>query len=293
MSLRFKFNLVMVVGFIAGLALASVFVDALSRKIAKDSVQSEAAIMMAAVNATLHYTEDQVTPLLARPMKVQFLPQAIPFYAAQQSFNRLAKEQPDYTLRQPTENPTNPADRPAAWEGDIIRTFQANPGLETQTTERDTAGGGIISFSQPVRVINEGCLSCHSTPQAAPPSMIDVYGSANGFGWKVGDTVGAEVVSVPEAVPLARARQSLYSTMAALAAVFGVMLVVLNLLLHRLIIGPVQRISLSADEVSLGNLLVPEFMPSSKDEIGSLALSFNRMRRSLVAAFSLLEDQGP
>lgn len=293
MSLRLKFNLVMVVGFMAGLVLASVFVNALSRKIAKDSVQSEAAIMMAAVNATLHYTEDQVTPLLARPMKVQFLPQAIPFYAAQQSFNRLSKERPDYTLRQPTENPTNPADRPAAWESDIIRAFQANPGLETQTTERDTAAGGIISFSQPVRVINEGCLSCHSTPQAAPPSMIDVYGSANGFGWKVGDTVGAEVVSVPEAVPLARARQSLHSTMAALAAVFAVMLVVFNLLLHRLIIGPVRRISLTADEVSLGNLLVPEFTPSSKDEIGSLALSFNRMRRSLVAAFSLLEDQGP
>lgn len=122
--------------------------------------------------------------------------------------------------------------------------------------------------------------------------MIDVYGSANGFGWKLNDTVGAQVVSVPVGVPLARARQSLYSIMAALSAVFVIMLVVLNLLLHRLIIGPVRRISRTADEVSLGNLLAPEFVAPSKDEIGSLAQSFNRMRRSLVAAFNLLEEQG-
>ena len=249
--------------------------------------------MMAAMNATLHYTETQVTPLLARPIKVQFLPQAIPYFAAQQSFDLLAKERPDYTLRQPAENPTNPNDRPAPWEAGIIRSFQENPGLQSLTTERATEGGGVISLSQPVRVTDNGCLACHSTPQAAPPSMIDVYGSDNGFGWKLNDTVGAQVVSVPVRVPLARARQSLYSIMAALSAVFAIMLVVLNLLLHRLIIGPVRRISRTADEVSLGNLLVPEFVTSSKDEIGSLAQSFNRMRRSLVAAFNLLEDQRP
>ncbi len=293
MSLRLKFNIVMIASFAAGLALASVFVDSLSRRIARESVLSEAAVMMAAMNATLHYTETQVTPLLARPIKVQFLPQAIPYFAAQQSFDLLAKERPDYTLRQPAENPTNPNDRPAPWEAGIIRSFQENPGLQSLTTERATEGGGVISLSQPVRVTDNGCLACHSTPQAAPPSMIDVYGSDNGFGWKMNDTVGAQVVSVPVSVPLARARQSLYSIMAALSAVFAIMLVVLNLLLHRLIIGPVRRISRTADEISLGNLLVPEFVTSSKDEIGSLAQSFNRMRRSLVAAFNLLEDQRP
>ncbi len=293
MSLRLKFNIVMIASFAAGLALASVFVDSLSRRIARESVLSEAAVMMAAMNATLHYTETQVTPLLARPIKVQFLPQAIPYFAAQQSFDLLAKERPDYTLRQPAENPTNPNDRPAPWEAGIIRSFQENPGLQSLTTERATEGGGVISLSQPVRVTDNGCLACHSTPQAAPPSMIDVYGSDNGFGWKMNDTVGAQVVSVPVRVPLARARQSLYSIMAALSAVFAIMLVVLNLLLHRLIIGPVRRISRTADEISLGNLLVPEFVTSSKDEIGSLAQSFNRMRRSLVAAFNLLEDQRP
>jgi protein-histidine pros-kinase len=35
---------------------------------------------------------------------------------------------------------------------------------------------------------------------------------------------------------------------------------------------------------------VPEFQVSSADEIGSLAVSFNRMRRSLVTAMGMLGD---
>ena len=249
---------------------------------------SEAALMMSQVNATMRYTDAEVSPLLARSMRIQFIPQAVPFFAAQRTFNAIAADRPDYTYRQPADNPTNPADRLAPWESDIIRSLRAQPALRSLVTERHTAAGSILSLSQPVRVTT-GCLVCHSTPQAAPASMIDAYGSANGFGWADGSTVGAQIVSVPERVPLARARVSLLHTMAALAGVFLVMLVLLNILLHLLIVRPVRRISRTADRVSLGDLDVPEFERMSDDEIGSLALSFNRMRRSLVAAFRLLE----
>ena len=67
------------------------------------------------------------------------------------------------------------------------------------------------------------------------------------------------------------------------------MLVVLNLMLHAIIVAPVRRMARMADEVSLGNLDAPEFEHRSRDEISSLATSFNRMRRSLVAAFRLLD----
>ena len=120
--------------------------------------------------------------------------------------------------------------------------------------------------------------------------MVDIYGRENGFGWKVGDTVGAQIVSVPERVPLARARSNLYLLMGGLTIIFALMLVLLNLLLHFFIIVPVRRISKLADEVSLGNMEVPEFQHSSRDEIGSLAVSFNRMRRSLVAAMRMLGE---
>lgn len=290
MSLRVKFNIVMLAAFAVGLGLAILFVNELSQREARRSVLAEADVMMGEVDAIINYTQSDVTPLLARQMKVQFLPQAIPFFTAQQTFNLLGQQFHDYTLRQPTLNPTNPSDRPVPWERDLVNRFISNPALDTLTTERDTDAGPILSFARPVRVTDAACLACHSTPDAAPPAMLDVYGRQNGFGWKMGDIVGAQVVSVPERVATAQARHNLLLIMGALTIVFLVMLVLLNVMLHVFIIVPVRRISRVADEISLGNMEVPEFNDTQKDEIGSLAQAFNRMRRSLVAALKLLEE---
>jgi protein-histidine pros-kinase len=290
MTLRLKFNLVMLAAFLAGLGLAAIFVNVVSEREARRAVLAEAAAIMGAANATIHYTDTQVSPLLNGQVKTQFLPQSIPFFAAQQTFDQMAKDFPDYAFRQPTTNPTNPADRPVSWEADIIKALAAQPELDHLVTERKTDTGTILSYSQPIRVTSESCLACHSTPDAAPASMVDIYGRDNGFGWKLGNTVGAQVVSVPERVPLAQARSSLYVIMGGLTIVFAVMLAMLNLMLHFFIIVPVRRISKLADEVSLGNMDVPEFQVSSADEIGSLAVSFNRMRRSLVTAMGMLGD---
>src|ERR1700733_14322675 len=290
MSLRVKFNIVMLAAFVAGLGLALVFVDMLSQSEARRSVTAEAAVMMAELDSIINYTNSNVAPLLARQMKVQFLPQAIPFFTAQQTFNLLARQFPDYTLRQPTLNPTNPSDKPTPWEKTLVDQFRATPQLDRLVVDRATAAGPVLSFARPVRVDSQACLACHSTPEAAPPTMLDVYGRQNGFGWKLGDIVGAQVVSVPERVAAAQARTNLILIMSALTILFAVMLVLLNVMLHSFIIVPARRISRLADEISLGNLTVPEFDESNRDEIGSLAQSFNRMRRSLVAALKLLEQ---
>jgi HAMP domain-containing protein len=290
MSLRIKFNIVMVAVFVTGLMLAGLFFNRYSQSAARKSVLAEAQLMMGEVDATIQYTDKQVSPLLEKPMAVQFLPQAIPFYAAQQTFDRLAKNFPDYTFRQPALNPTNPSDRPADWEADIIQALAAQPSLDSLVTERMTEAGKILSFSRPIKVESQECLTCHSTPDKAPPSMIDVYGRENGFGWKLGSVVGAEIVSLPERVPLAQASSSLMVTMGSLALIFAVMLALLNVMLHFFIIKPVRRVSQLADEVSLGNMDVPEFDATGKDEIGSLSRSFNRMRRSLTSALRLLEE---
>ena len=290
MGLRLKFNLVMISAFVTGLVLAAVLINALSQRLARQAVFSEAATVMAELEATIQYTDTDVSPLLARSMKVQFLPQSIPFFAAQRTFDLLTPERPDYSLRQPADNPTNPNDKPAPWEARIIDAFRADPKLASLTTERTGAAGQVMSFSRPVRITDPACLACHSTPEAAPSSMIDVYGPKNGFGWKLGSLVGAQIVSVPERVALTQAHQSLLLIMGGFTAVFAVMLLVLNVLLQAVIVAPVRRMSANANEVSLGNLDGPEFETGSSDEIGLLAVSFNRMRRSLVAAFRLIGD---
>lgn len=57
-------------------------------------------------------------------------------------------------------------------------------------------------------------------------------------------------------------------------------------------IRPAKQIASLADRVSTGDLSVPEFKTSGKDEISQLGVSFNRMRRSLEKTMSMLDDQG-
>lgn len=119
--------------------------------------------------------------------------------------------------------------------------------------------------------------------------MISLYGPANGFGWKHNEIVGAQIISVPMAVPLAKADAAFRTFLTSLVAVFLLAFVVLNITLSVMVIRPIVRMSRAADEISTGNLQIPEFSVNSKDEIGVLATSFNRLRRSLEKAMKLLE----
>jgi protein-histidine pros-kinase len=90
---------------------------------------------------------------------------------------------------------------------------------------------------------------------------------------------------------LQRAYNTLFLLMGALAAAFLVILLIVDMLLRVLVVKPVIGISEMASDVSMGKLDAPEFTSNSQDEIGSLAASFNRMRRSLQNAMKMLEDQ--
>jgi len=148
----------------------------------------------------------------------------------------------------------------------------------------------MLNLSRPVRVDDQGCLPCHSVPSAAPASMIDLYGSNNGFGWKMGDVIGAQIVSVPMQVALDRADRTLVTFMASLAGVFALMLVMMNLLLHYSVIRPLRRIATVAGDISLGNMDAPELVAHGRDEVAQLTEAFNRMRRSLANAMRMLAD---
>jgi HAMP domain-containing protein len=289
MGLKAKFNLAMLVAFLVGLALAAAMSWRIVQDNARREVLQEAAIMMAQASAIRDYTAKEIEPLLADQIKLRFLPHTVPSWAAQTNLRTMAKQFPDYTYKEAALNPTNPADRATDWESGIIAEFARTPTLTEFTSTRDSPTGPLLSISRPIRITDKDCLVCHSTPAAAPSSMIDLYGSANGFGWKLGDVIGAQIVSVPMRVALDRAADAFKVSLAGLAAVFVVIIVLLNLLLHFVIVKPIRTMSGIASEISLGNMAAPEFQVRGRDEIASLAESFNRMRRSLANEMKMLE----
>ena len=289
MGLRAKFNLLLLAPLALGLALAAALSYPLVHQQARAAALQNAAIMMASAAAISSYTDHEIAPLLTAELKLRFLPQTIPFWAAQTNFRAVTKSFPDYTFKEAALNPTNPADRATDWEADIIDVFRRDDKLAEFVSERATPAGPMLSYARPIRVSDAGCLQCHSTPAAAPPTMVDLYGPANGFGWKQNEVVGAAIVSVPMRVALAETARTLQMLLAGLAVVFVVVFLTINLLLHFVVLRPVRQLVAMADEVSTGNMDVPEYVPRGRDEIASLARSFNRMRRSVASAIRLLE----
>jgi HAMP domain-containing protein len=290
MGLRAKFNLVMIAAFATGLCVATLLAREITTDEAKRQVLNEATLIMRAGTAVRSYTQKEISPLLSEQMSVRFLPHSVPSWSAHTVLRGVQKDYPDYSYKEAALNPTNPADRATNWEADIIAAFKRDGELREFVTTRDTPSGQFLTFARPFRLTDRGCLGCHSTPAAAPPTMVDLYGNANGFGWTLGDVIGAQIVSVPMTVALTRANQSLLAFVVALSAVFLVMLVALNVLMHFFVLKPMQRITTLARDVSAGKPDVPEYTVKGKDEIASLGRSFNLMHRSLQNAMRMLEN---
>jgi Protein of unknown function (DUF3365) len=113
----------------------------------------------------------------------------------------LATKFRDYAYREAALNPMNPANRAVDWEADIINNFRRNPSWDELINERETETGRVLNLSHPI-VSGGNCLACHGTVDRAPRSMVSTYGTQNGFGWKLDEIVGAQIVSVPMVVAL-------------------------------------------------------------------------------------------
>jgi len=290
MRLLLKFNLIFLLIFAAGLAAISQVSWSLLERNARDEIAQSARLLMDAAIATRVYTSGQVGPLLQTQMKYTFLPQSVPAYSATEVFNDLRKKHNEYAYKEAVLNPTNPRNRAVEWESDIVNQFRNNKDTTEIIGDRDTPTGRSFYVARPLRIGNPDCLRCHSTVDAAPPTMIERYGPANGFGWNLNEVVGAQIISVPTRVPLDRANQAFKVFMTSTGIVFAVIGVVLNLMLWMLVIRPVTKLSQFADRVSLGELEIPEFKRTSRDEIGVLARSIGRMRTSMVQAMKMLDS---
>ncbi|MDP3702591.1 MAG: DUF3365 domain-containing protein [Hylemonella sp.] len=289
MGLRLKFNLVLVAVFLVGFAAAGLISRELLLDNARDEVVRSARLMMETAHAARSYTVEQIKPLLDPRLEEVFMPQAVSFYAATEILSAVQKKHPGFGYKEATLNPTNPRDRVTDWEADIVQRFRQDSGTKELVSERSGATGRILYIAKPIQITNAACLSCHSVPSAAPASMLKIYGEANGFGWKHNEIVGAQVVTVPMELSMQNAERALKTFLISLAGVFLLVFVVLNLMLSWLIVRPIRKMSLAADQVSTGDFDVPEFAEGGRDEMAVLGGAFNRMRRSLDKAMQMID----
>lgn len=289
MKLLVKFNLIYVLVMALGVGVSGYISRDLLQRHAQDEVLNSARQLMENALAVRNYTATQITQLLETQMKYEFLPQSVPSYSATEVLATLRAKYPEFAYKEATLNPTNPRDRAAGWEVDIVNQFRNDAELKEFVGQRDTPAGRSLFVARPVRITNPACLQCHSSVDAAPKTMVDKYGPANGFGWNLNEVVAAQIMSVPMDLPLKRADQTFRVFIGSLIGVFVVVGLVLNVMIWFVVVRPVTQLSALADRVSQGDLDAPEFARTSRDEIGVLADSFARMRASVVQAMKMLD----
>lgn len=248
MGLRLKFNLVLLFVFILGLGVSGYVSYDLLHQTARDEVLRNAGVMMEAALSMRQYTVSQVRDKLVQK-EGEFLPQSVPAFAATEIMNQLRKKYPDYAYKEAALNPTNPRDRAVEWEADIVNAFRDDPSRGEISGTRVTPTGMSMFLARPFQIKDPACLGCHTTAEIAPASMVKLYGTNNGFGWKLNEVIGAQVVSVPMSLPIQNANRAFYTFMASLTGVFVVLFIILNFMLSVMIVAPITVMSDAADRI--------------------------------------------
>jgi hypothetical protein len=280
MKLAPKFTVIFVAAFGVMLFVAGILCYGYLQRNARTEVLAQAQLMMEAAAAMRTYTNDQIKPLVGVRRSSEFHAQWVPAYAATQVFGNLRLKYPAYTYKEATLNPTNPRDRTVDWEADIVNEFRNTPDLHEYVGERDTPEGRSLFLAHPIAVA-PACLECHSTPEAAPRTMLIQYGTVNGFGWKLNEIVGAQIVSVPAAVASRLTESAIRALATALICFALLSLIVLNLLLTKLVIRPLGQITAAANQTLDGSPDAADIPVRGKDEIAAVGDAFNRLRRGV------------
>ena len=290
MKILLKFNLILVLLFGSGLLLVSRLAYDFLMQDARAHVLQQAQLMAESALAMRDYTATELEPLLQDSPDAtdKFLPQTIPFYGASRIFAGLSKQYPDYAYKEAALNPINLRDRAVDWEADLIEHFRNHPGEKEIVGERDTPTGRSLYLAHPIAAGDE-CLGCHGPADQAMPTVVKTYGSVNGYGWKLNEVIGAQIVSVPMTVPIHSADSAFRRLMVNLVGIFVITLAAIDLSLYFIVVRPVRRLAAMADRISRGELDLSELPVKGTDEIAGLTQSFNRMFVSLVKALKLLK----
>ena len=287
MKLKVKFNLMLVSVFALALGTSGYLSREQLNENARHEVLVNAGVLMETILSARNWAVFEVGPNLRETEEDEFLMMGVPAYASKKIMESVQKRYPEYGYREVALNPTNPKDRPVEWEKKIVNQFRSDPTKVEDWGVRKTSAGSFLYLARPIKIEKSGCLGCHTTPDKSPPAMVKLYGEDYGYGWKLKEIIGAQIVSVPLAVPEANAERTFITFMTTLTSVFVVLFVLINLMLTKFVTGPLGKMSKAADEISTGNMKIAEFSEAGGDEVAQLGAAFNRMKRSLEKAMAL------
>ncbi|HEX9779097.1 MAG TPA: DUF3365 domain-containing protein [Geopsychrobacteraceae bacterium] len=243
-------------------------------------------LFAAVMSANQLYMAQNIRPEIKNRLPDLYFPEAtVGIQMLVETAELIQEQYPEYIFRVISPNPLNPANLSDDFENRIIQSFE---------DDRSESWEGFIKKGEknyyataiPIEARN-GCIWCHSTPEVAHPDMVEEYGSESGYGYRLGEIVGARFIYVPTEKALALTKKKLTIFVAALSVLFLVAFLLIDGVIIRSVVRPLEQLTAVATEISRGKL-DREFEVTGNDEIKALAEAFNRMKVSLTKAINII-----
>ncbi|MBM0741772.1 DUF3365 domain-containing protein [Phormidium sp. CLA17] len=286
-----KFNILLFLVFAVGVILIGS-----SLSIAMDyQIGGQAKLLIQTMNSVRSYTSNNIKPLLADQLRSEsaFISETVPAFSAREVFENFTKnpEFQNYFYKEATLNPTNLEDQADEFEANLINQFRQDKNKQELSGYRMLKGDKLYYLAHPLSVSQPSCLQCHSQPDRAPKSQLVKYGSEHGFGWQLHEIVTAQTIYVPASKVLELGLKNLSLMIGLLVGLFMAMILVINFLLRRAVIHPIQQLTAIADDLSKGMPTLQQLerfqvgnlgrMTRSQDESGQLLKAFHRMAQEI------------
>ena len=239
MTIRKRLNLVLCVMMLLAVFIVGICTYVVAQQRVAVQGLMVARLHMATGQAVRRYTAEYVHAVVAAEADA-FHTNTVPSFAANKTLGYLRDAYPDLTYREVASNPTNPVNRAQGWEDEALRTFRAKGAERTELMHREGRGEQERLLLAKPLVATQSCLQCHSAPHSAPPAMVRRYGKDHGYGWKLGDVIGAQVVSVSLQTARSDAWWSVVNSVALATSVCVLFFLGLNIALRRVVLSPIQ-----------------------------------------------------
>ena len=290
MHLETRFSVIIALCFAFGVCASGYISWRLETRQARDEIKQKADMFLETALAVRVYTSEQVSAAVqANQASTDFNPVQVPSFAAQSALRGVQAKFPEFRYRESSLNPTNVNDRATDWEVSLLRQFQAEPDRTELAGEIGDAGKRQYFVARPIRVRSPACLRCHSVPSAAPKAMLTQYGESNGFGWKMNDLVGMQLVQVATAASDSRALNSVIVTIGSLTSVFVLSAAVMLLLLRRHVTHPLAALTRVALATSLDKADAAPSPVAGHGQFEELQRAIFRLRSSVDHALKMMQ----
>jgi HAMP domain-containing protein len=302
LKLSARFTLILTLVFLGGILIGGTVYWRTLQGRAQDEIAAQGTLLIETMNAVRGYTSGNVRPLLVDDLAASpgFIPETVPAFSARSVFENF-RGQADfesYLYKEAALDPTNPLDLADDFEAALLQKMIDGSTSGEVNGYRVQSGTRLFYIARPLTIGSESCLECHSSPENAPPSLIATYGDQGGFGWQVGQTVAVQIIYVPAEEVFNAAWRTFTLVMGVFVILFALIIVLINTLLRRYVIQPVDVLSglaqkISADENFSADLESPALhtVTARPDELGNLAQVFRKMAADVHIRTESLKQQ--